>query len=161
MIQSGVARDGRERPLTSLWIPREAAGKLGKTSRGTMMRFIVRLWLFLSLPWAAALAGVPAFDPEELSNYQSGNSILAACTGITPIQMTSCAGYIEGVADGLALVRYNSKLPPCIPIGVTASQLRDVVVEYLKAHAVTRQLPAAEMVTLSLGEAWCPNPPVQ
>jgi hypothetical protein len=98
-----------------------------------------------------ALSQVP-----QLGSYFTGNQALSACDTNNAMNTTHCTGYVAGVVDAILL--YQS-LPfvadkVCIPHGVPEIQAKDVVVQYLKAHADQRHLPAAQSALAALTAAF-------
>ncbi len=89
----------------------------------------------------------------------SGNRLLDSCksneTGIF------CLGYVMGVSDGIAsrqLVESStaplSWRPVCAPKGMSAGQLRDVVVKYLDDHQEERHEAASVLALVAMRKAW-------
>lgn len=104
----------------------------------------------------------------------TGNQLLEACTDETAILNGFCAGYIDGVRDGLVggtantLLAVGSKfedaaglndtvntlLNYCIPEASTAQQQTDVVVGYLKRNPATRHNGARFLIMQAFREAF-------
>lgn len=105
--------------------------------------------LYRSLIFSAILA----FPSPCLANYyKSGNELLRDCTGAAGDQSV-CFGYLMGVNDF-----WGDTGSFCIPVGVEAGQMRDVVVLYLQANPQKRELIAAGLAHLAFREAWpCPK----
>jgi hypothetical protein len=92
--------------------------------------------------------------PGGYPSFLNGNKLLALCEGDTGGR-TDCIAYLEGVVDGWRFVNYlaDPDTPVCAADAV-GNQLRDVVVNYLKAHPEHRDDPAAALVTDAITEAW-------
>ena len=103
-----------------------------------------RLFLCLALiGWAGAAAA------QRVSNVD-GNKLLGFCTAKATV---GCDAYLSGVADAIA-AEGPGKAPACIPNAVTGTQLRDVMVKYLRAHPETRELKAGKLTIMGLGQAF-------
>jgi len=85
------------------------------------------------------------------ANNQDGNQLLAKCQGDTT-NRGFCFGYVEGVTD--ALDDPVEGFRACTPAGVTAGQVQDVVIAWLKANPTQRHLAAHSLVALALSEAF-------
>ena len=97
---------------------------------------------------AALLAASPAMA-QRVSTID-GNKLLGFCTSKTP---DGCDAYISGVADTIA-AEGKAKAPACIPPAVTGTQLRDVVIKFIKSHPETRQLKAGVLTIRALSAAF-------
>ena len=68
------------------------------------------------------------------------SGLLAICTNAEPdersVAAALCTGYLQGVVEGVnfATLGDHDKLLICRPSDVTAEQMREVVVKYLKNH---------------------------
>ncbi|MFN7388163.1 Rap1a/Tai family immunity protein [Brevundimonas sp.] len=107
------------------------------------------------------------------ADFLTGNELFAHCTApeTDPVyfaKRSSCREYITGVHDGIeatsgvvsyALDRAGDPIRlVCAPPGVTARQMRDVVVTYLERHPETRHQSASLIIFGALGEAFpCPE----
>jgi Rap1a immunity proteins len=92
--------------------------------------------------------------PGGYPSFLNGNKLLALCEGDHAMP-TDCIAYIEGVADDWRFMNYLSDpdTPVCAADAV-GNQLRDAVVNYLKAHPENRDDPAAALITDAITEAW-------
>lgn len=86
-----------------------------------------------------------------------GNRLLALCDTRNPASARGCEAYIDGIADSLTIAsRPSNGAHPansaCIPPDLTAPQLRESLVSWLKANAKDRNHPAAEIVQHVLRE---------
>lgn len=106
---------------------------------------------------AAILVNLPYPAPAKITNnFVSGNSLLSYCT--TPIAAPSgfCSGYTQAVADALGANTVNG-FRACIPAGVQGAQLKDIAIDFLRAHAANRQSGAAGLISAAFAEAFpCP-----
>lgn len=102
----------------------------------------------------------------KAASFESGNKLLEKCKGENNIDFGICVGYITAVSDEIAFEekRYavvNGKpiamLRACVRNGVTAGQLRDIVVKYLTEHPEIRDYSAEGPVGVALASAFpCP-----
>ena len=86
--------------------------------------------------------------------FENGNQLLQSCTQTDTFSQALCMGYVEGIADEVALVQSFNKSPSCIPPGVVVKQLVDVVVKSLRQKPETRNSEAALLATAAFAEAW-------
>jgi Rap1a immunity proteins len=106
------------------------------------------------ITWSGVLVAfivlTPARAEDAVPMFMTGNLLYATCTsGNTSI----CEGYIIGVADTLA--GYYAKGQVCFsPPGVTADQVRDVVVRYIASNPAQRHFGAAGMIVRALASAF-------
>ena len=118
------------------------------------MRNVIRAGLAI-LVWLSLLAP-PAMS--EVFGILNGNQLYDTCTGNETLQM-HCIGYVAGVTDAMGLAKGNlNGWMACIPEGVTAEQLREVVKEMLVEHPETRHQFAAYLVARAVAEAFPCNP---
>jgi hypothetical protein len=114
--------------------------------------------------WWVAGALLSMIVPATAGFY-SGNELLTMCRANA--SEGRCLGYLEAIHDGGEenAARLNGKTTPvgfaflngyrwCIPNGVASSQLRDVVVKYLKDNPEERQLAAPGQVAAALAKGW-------
>ncbi len=102
-----------------------------------------------------AIAGSAYGQRQYLPAFFTGNDLLDECEG-TRDQREICLGYVEGVSDALGYGDRIFDLPSvCVPPhAVPASQVRDIVLAYVREHPVTRHFAAAPLVTAALGQAF-------
>ena len=117
-----------------------------------------RLSLMLAtLAWLVTGQVSPAW-----AYWMEGNTLVEDCLSDDATNRVACLSYIIGVADiisvisnldvsGFAAVCFP---PGAVTAGVTADQLRRVVVKYLKAHPEETHEPAVLLVTVALREAF-------
>jgi hypothetical protein len=112
---------------------------------------------FLLVPVAAMSITVA----DKIITYQNGNELFDECSSKQPNHQLSCFGYLEGIADEMSIATAAIHAPQCIPSKVQATQLRDIAVNYLRAHPEIRQEPAAYLVTDAYVAAWnCARPEI-
>ena len=87
----------------------------------------------------------PVSARSDYQAFENGNALYKHCEA----RDSFCADYLEGVADTLISVDIG-----CVPAGVTAGQMRDVITKYLNNHPETRRYVAASLVYLALDEAF-------
>jgi hypothetical protein len=123
-------------------------------------------------------AAVAAYIASLSSNAaaapaMTGNQLADFC-GITIAPLANrerCLSYIVGAADGAAVgstrasayydkdgdLKFDKSRKlflPCTPDGVTALQVTDVVIKYLRENPAQRHLPAASLVVDALHHAF-------
>jgi hypothetical protein len=111
----------------------------------------MRLLLLVAFSLTVAAAA------QARSSFISGNSLLDMCTA--PGQLQQCIGYVQGITDALELHRMLDGDMDCVPVHVTVHQVRDVAVNYLKAHPEDRHLMGSLLASMSIENAWCPALP--
>jgi hypothetical protein len=90
----------------------------------------------------------------------SGNQFLTRCQSELFFSQGMCIGYLTGISDGLALVNTFTKgtkniwAPICMPEKVPVSQLRSVILKYLKDHPERRHEGITILVTDAMRKAW-------
>ena len=119
---------------------------------------------------AASLLTMPtvAGQVTQSAEFMSGNELYRKCTtregSATYYQDDAmCIGYIIGVHDGLvtagSTVTFMANLTTplrlaCTPPGIEAGQLRDIVVNALRAKPAERNLNAGLLIMSALVEAY-------
>jgi hypothetical protein len=100
---------------------------------------------------ALALAGEAN---AQIGAYETGNELYTWCT--TAASEAHCLSYILGVSDTISSYQglKLAKTIVCAPKGVTGGQIRDVVVNYLKAHPEERHTSASSSILVALSEVW-------
>jgi hypothetical protein len=126
----------------------------------------------LPLPFQAEITGLAKFNP-------TGNDFVSTCSDVDSNVYHSgmCIAFIQGVLEG-AIVGAASNAPtrsdgtkllvglPCLPDGITNSQMVKVVLRYADKNPEGLQYGAAGLVVRSLSAAWgtasaqnpCANP---
>lgn len=100
----------------------------------------------------ALLAPTATFSQDGGANpaFKKGAQLYQACTAAADSQnMSFCIGYVMGVSDSLQGLKLT-----CSPKDITAQQVIDLVVDYLRSHANAQQYVAAQEVTLALVKAF-------
>jgi hypothetical protein len=107
-------------------------------SHGNRWSIVLAAWMLCS---SAALA----------SSFRNGNVLLQECSSSQDVMF--CLGYIEAVNDALDGNRVNG-YEACVPNVVTAGQLKDIVVQYLRQNAAERHLLAVGLVADAISKAF-------
>src|SRR5262249_11188381 len=84
--------------------------------------------------------------------FRSGNDLLQTCQNQSTYLI--CLGYVEGVVDDWDEYRTANRKATCIPVGVAAKQVADIVVNYLNAHPEVRHWEAPLLIVLAVSQAW-------
>ena len=95
------------------------------------------------------LAMAPAAHAQRVSKVD-GNRLMAMCTVKSPGE---CDAYLSGVADSIE-AGGRAKAEACIPAAVTGTQLRDVVIKYLRSNPQNRQMKAGALTTKAFAAAF-------
>jgi hypothetical protein len=89
--------------------------------------------------------------------FKNGNKLLEECSSPAHSRnIALCLAYIQGMADAAAISASLSGRAACIPPGVHASQVKDVVVQYLMKNPSERHYSGGYLAIAAIGEAWCP-----
>lgn len=107
------------------------------------------------LVMAAFTANCGALHAKTTNYFMSGNKLLEGCD--VPKQsypLGICTGYSVAVMDAMLAGQAVNGYTACAPVGVTASQVRDVVIGYLKAHPEVRHYAAVGLVAEAIAEAF-------
>ena len=92
-----------------------------------------------------------AQQPDLSLSFLKGNALYEKCTGQVQADKMFCLGYIDGVVEIFFGTKHG---PPCPPAGISDQQVKDVVINYLKAHPEKRNYTAATTVVVAVGDAW-------
>jgi hypothetical protein len=104
---------------------------------------------------ASALLVTPI--AAHATEWQTGNTLMRNCQSSQPAPYGVCLGYIEGIAGVLGLNPVN-EFQACIPTGVEAGQLQEVVVRFIARDPTTRHMAATGIVAAAFAAAWpCPK----
>ena len=114
------------------------------------MRWLLRL----ALPGLVCLAPVCLAGPAAAGQFMDGNKLLVLCTSSDPYSGLECTGYIKGVADAFAFQMDASKRQLCIPDRVTARELIDVTVRWLRGNPPELDYPAVATIGIAIAEKW-------
>jgi len=97
--------------------------------------------------------GASAQTPSQLI---TAKQLLDLCTSQAPDDSVRCNGYIQGAFEE---VKGDAALPGvqplCLPLNVSNSQLRDIVIKVLRDHPARRL--GASLAYLALHEAFTCN----
>ena len=91
---------------------------------------------------------------EARADFQDGNQLYAHCTSNAGYDQGVCQGYVEGVVDHMGWVRLALHKPQCVPDGTKASQIRDVVKNYIRDQPQDRSYEASSLVIFAVTKAW-------
>lgn len=98
--------------------------------------------------------GVAISQTVTSTGFATGNNLLESCTAPTPLGAGLCSGYLQGVAD----TQIGPNFKGCLPEGTQMTQLKDAVVNYLRAYPAVRSEKASLVVLLAIQENWnCPQ----
>jgi hypothetical protein len=105
---------------------------------------------------AAALgcSAVPAAAAQ--GGYENGNELYASCTSQKIDERGICLGYVIGTVDTYLALQEVGKVGKaiCIPKGVLAGELRDVVAKYLADTPGERHFDAESLVWVAVFHAF-------
>jgi hypothetical protein len=93
--------------------------------------------------------GAGAAHAQRVSKVD-GNRLLAMCSVKAPGE---CDAYLSGVADSIE-AQGRAKAEACIPTAVTGTQLRDVVIKYMRDNPQTRQMHAGALTMKAFSAAF-------
>ena len=101
---------------------------------------------------AIAMAGsVMAISAGAGTDFMTGTQILKHCQSADPRSQGICLGYVEGAADQIIK---PSAPEICLPAGVGAEQIRDVVVRFIQGESATQLLAARPQLLAALIDAF-------
>jgi hypothetical protein len=103
---------------------------------------------FLAVSLVALLATGTA-HAQRVSNVK-GTTLMKACTASS---VTACDAYVDGFADAISAGGKEHALA-CIPIAATGTELRDVLVKFLKDHPEDQHLKASSLATRAFAKAY-------
>ncbi|WP_430447186.1 Rap1a/Tai family immunity protein [Sphingorhabdus contaminans] len=112
-----------------------------------------------------ALSTVPLkAEPWGSHYFIDGNRLYADCKNESNdsaglLAFGSCRGFIFGAFDTFAAVRAESKQPSCLPEGVNAGQIVDIVVQHLRDNPARRHEGATFIVARAVEPLLIPCPP--
>jgi hypothetical protein len=102
---------------------------------------------------SALVYAVPSYG-----QFLDGNRLFELCDDDAPdYKQEVCLGYVMGVTDVLVShsdVEIEQRIGLCVPQGVGAAQLRDIVVRYLKQHPEERHYAALKTVGAAVRDAF-------
>jgi len=79
-----------------------------------------------------------------------GSTLMAACTGNGKV---ACDAYLDGFSDAV-LEEGHANAVACIPVSATGTELRDVLVKYLRDHPEMQSQRASTIVKNALSKAY-------
>jgi hypothetical protein len=97
----------------------------------------------------ACLLAAGVAHAQRVSNVR-GTTLMKACTGPSP---TACDAYVDGFGDAISAGGKDHALA-CIPIHATGTELRDVLVSYLKSHPEDQHVEAATIAKQAFSKAY-------
>ena len=106
------------------------------------------------LPLASIALVCLAPRPAMAGQFMDGARLLQLCSSDDPYNGLECTGYIKGVADAFVFQMDGAKRPLCIPDRVTAKDLIDVTVTWLRANRPELSYPAVATVGIAIAERW-------
>lgn len=112
-------------------------------------RILAALALFAAAP--ALAQGKPG--DAAVGGYQSARALTGLCTDTSSYGQSYCYAYIAAAADTVrAYQAWMGLNDVCLPARVSQGQLRDIFVDYARAHPESGDDQAASIVVLALGE---------
>lgn len=113
-----------------------------------------------SLVRYAAAAALVLSWPASADTVGTGNEFLLTCgpEETSDIKKAFCVGYIRGIIEGTYTNTNAGERRWCLPEGVDLPQLRDVALDYIRTHPITRNQPAAFQIDYAFERAFpCPK----
>jgi hypothetical protein len=96
------------------------------------------------------VAGVIVCASPARADFQTGNELLFFCTLNNDVLAKGiCLGYVEAIADFVRYFGYQG-VKYCADPNVTAQQMMDITVQFLRANPATRHLSASGIVAVAL-----------
>ena len=114
--------------------------------------------LILAVPAGAdEIVAAPA-SGQDVGVWTTANDLHAWCSSKVEADETACHAYIRAISEVVANDRtYNYRA--CIPKGVSATQAKDIVKNWLQAHPEQRHYAAYSTVARIIAEAFpCLSP---
>ncbi len=96
-----------------------------------------------------ALLAAGSAHAQRVSNVK-GVTLLKACTGPSPAQ---CDAYVDGFGDAISAGGKEHALA-CIPVAATGTELRDVLVKFLKDNPQDQHLKASALASRAFAKAY-------
>jgi hypothetical protein len=96
-----------------------------------------------------ALLATGTAHAQRVSNVK-GTTLMKACTGP---KAEICDAYVDGFGDAISAGGKDHALA-CLPIAATGTELRDVLVKFLKDHPEDQHLKAATLATRAFAKAY-------
>jgi hypothetical protein len=102
-------------------------------------------------------ATAPPFASPANAYFVDGNELLEHCS-VAPsgdeFDRTVCLTYIMGAFDAHMFQRTARNDPRCVPQTLSGGQLRELVVEYLRANPENRAMDASALVWNAVLAEW-------
>jgi Ssp1 endopeptidase immunity protein Rap1a len=98
-------------------------------------------------------ADPPKWDPKQWGKMLDSASSWAMWHKAVA-ERSSCHWYLLGIADGYTAASFLHEKRDCVPNGVTANDLRDIVVKFYDNHPEKRHLKAMQFVTFAFIDAF-------
>lgn len=92
--------------------------------------------------------------PAAAGEFMDGNMLLTLCTSPDPYNGLECTGYIKGVADAVFFQADGPRLALCMPGPVTAKELVDVTVRWLRGNPPEMSNSAVTTIGIAIAERW-------
>ncbi|AUW60251.1 hypothetical protein C1T17_11430 [Sphingobium sp. SCG-1] len=87
--------------------------------------------------------------------FETGTTLLDKCQNKAPEYALACTAYIVGVVDGIKKDIFLGRAPDnCWPKQLAATQVRDIVVKYLRTYADQRSAPASLTISVALNDSF-------
>jgi hypothetical protein len=96
-----------------------------------------------------ALLAAGTAHAQRVSNVK-GTTLMKACTGPSPAQ---CDAYVDGFSDAVTAGGKDHALA-CIPPAATGTELRDVLVKFLKDHPEDQHLKGGLLASWAFAKAY-------
>lgn len=90
------------------------------------------------------------------NDFMTGNKLFSQIESSNSNERAFAKGYISGFVEGIigSNVLLNSKVITCVPEGVTYTQLRDIIHDYLKKEPKERHKAAPFLIMASIHESY-------
>lgn len=85
-------------------------------------------------------------SPPAFAAFLDGNDLHQKCTSASVYDKSECLRYVQGAADTFAMLRSMKGQTNCIPSGVNAGQLMDMVTKELVDNPADRHYNAVSFV---------------
>ena len=102
-----------------------------------------------ALAAAALLAACPAAHAQRVSNV-TGRTLMTSCASKQP---AACDAYVDGFSDAIEAEGREHALA-CIPRTSTGTELRDVLLTYMRSHPEAQSLVAGKIAARAFSAAY-------
>lgn len=103
----------------------------------------------IAIFFAASLSVCGAAHAQRESKV-NGTTLLIACTGT---HFEACDAYLDGFTDAI-LQEGKANAVACVPLAATGTELRDVVVKWLKTNPQSQHERGAAIAKQALAKAY-------